>query len=51
MTTRTQYVIGLIVLTIADWIIPLPILGFVLLYVLFEKPRWFRKAVREIYSD
>jgi len=49
MKTGTKIVIVLIVLGILDMIIPVPILGIVLIYVVLQKPLWFRVVVDEIY--
>ena len=49
MQARTKILAILILLSIVDMIIPFPILGVVLIGVLFNKPAWFEKLVREIY--
>jgi hypothetical protein len=51
MSTRTQVLIYLIILGIFDVIIPIPITALVLVHVLFQKPRWFREWVEEIYRS
>ena len=51
MSTRTQVLIYLIILGIFDVIIPIPITALVLIHVLFQKPRWFRDWVEEIYQS
>jgi len=38
-----------IVLSLADVIIPIPLIGVLLIVVLVERPRWFLNAVRRIY--
>ena len=50
MATRTKIIIALSVLGILDVVIPIPILGIILFYVVFQKPPWFRDAVDEIYE-
>jgi hypothetical protein len=40
----------LITLAIVDMVIPVPIIGLILMYVLLRKPSWFKKSVLEIYS-
>jgi len=51
MSLTTKCLIFLIVLCITDVVIPLPILGATLIYVLLQKPRWFIDAVKEIYDS
>jgi len=41
----------LIILTILDTFIPIPFTGILLIYVLLEKPVWFRDLVSEIYTQ
>jgi len=49
MSKRTQILIYLVVLALVDTIIPVPITGLILIYVLFQKPAWFREWVDELY--
>lgn len=51
MGTRTNLIISLIVLGIIDVVIPVPILGIILMYVVLQKPAWFRDAVHSVYND
>lgn len=41
----------LLVLILADLIVPLPFLAPVLLWVLFAKPPWFRRFVDDLYAS
>jgi hypothetical protein len=50
MTLKTKCLTGLIVLCIVDVLIPIPIVGLILIYVVLQKPPWFADTVREIYS-
>jgi hypothetical protein len=50
MKTRTKTLLYLLVLSLVDSVIPIPILGIVLFYVLFQKPDWFRALVADIYG-
>jgi putative effector of murein hydrolase LrgA (UPF0299 family) len=50
MSIKTKSIIGVILLGLVDIIIPVPILGIILLYVIFQRPPWFRDVVREIYN-
>ncbi len=49
MSFKTKILIYLIILGIFDFIIPIPITALVLIYVLFQEPRWFKEWVEEIY--
>jgi hypothetical protein len=51
MSITTKLLISLILLGIIDVLIPLPIIGIVLIYVILHKPPWFREMVRAIYDD
>jgi hypothetical protein len=49
MTVKTKCLMGLIALGVVDALIPLPILGLILIYVLLQRPPWFHEMVREVY--
>ena len=49
MKYRTKVLSGLIPLAIVDAFIPLPIIGLILVYVIFAKPPWFLNIVDQIY--
>ncbi|XPS87311.1 hypothetical protein Dvar_53290 [Desulfosarcina variabilis str. Montpellier] len=51
MSTKTQILIYIIVLAVFDTIIPIPITAFVLIYVLYQKPKWFKEWIEEIYHS
>jgi len=51
MTIRTKCIITLILLAMVDTVIPLPIIGAILIYVLLQRPPWFRNVVADIYRD
>ena len=51
MSTKTKTLILVISLGIIDMVIPIPILGLVLLYVVGQKPPWFMDVVSEIYKS
>lgn len=51
MNLRAKIFISLIVLALFDMVIPIPFTTILLLYVLIEKPLWFRKMVSEIYGS
>ena len=50
MTLKTRSLIGLIVLSIVDAVIPIPIVGLILLSIILQKPPWFRQLVYELYE-
>jgi hypothetical protein len=51
MSMKSRLILWLAVLGIVDAIIPFfPILAFVLVYVLLEKPPWFLEAVQDVYK-
>ncbi len=49
MKSNTKILIYLIVFAILDMIIPIPFTTILLIYVLLEKPLWFKKLVTEVY--
>ena len=51
MSTKTKALIFVIGLGVIDMLIPIPILGLVLLYVVFQRPPWFMDVVSEIYKS
>ncbi|MBC8443843.1 MAG: hypothetical protein H8D81_01875 [Deltaproteobacteria bacterium] len=50
MSTTTKCLILLIILCITDVVIPVPILGLTLIYVVLQKPLWFTGVVSKIYD-
>ena len=51
MTKKTQLLIALIVLCVVDTVVPFfPVLGLLLIYVVYEKPPWFLETVRQVYD-
>ena len=51
MSTRTQILIYLSLLAILDAVIPIPITAMILMMVLFQRPKWFKDWVKEIYRS
>jgi hypothetical protein len=47
---KTQLIIILITICLVDIIIPIPILGLLLLHVVFTRPSWFRALIDGIYN-
>jgi hypothetical protein len=50
MNLRTKILLFLVFFAIIDTVIPIPITTLILLYVLFEKPAWFKDMVSQIYG-
>jgi len=50
MSITTKYLILLIILCITDVVIPVPIIGVTLIYIVLQKPSWFTDAVSNIYD-
>jgi len=50
MTLKTQCLIGLSGLALVDMVIPIPILGAILIFVVIQKPAWFQNLVRDVYK-
>jgi len=49
MNIRTKSIFVLILLGIVDVLIPIPIIGLMLIYVIVQKPSWFLDLTQEIY--
>lgn len=50
MNIKTKYLCWLTALSIVDVVIPIPILGFTLIYIVLERPLWFKNAVGAVYQ-
>ncbi|MBW2439227.1 MAG: hypothetical protein JRH12_02035 [Deltaproteobacteria bacterium] len=51
MSIKTKTLVGLVMIGLIDMVIPVPILGIVLFYVVLQKPPWFPEMVSEIYKS
>ena len=51
MNIKTKTIIGLVIFSIIDMVIPVPILGILLFYIVMQKPPWFTELVSEIYES
>jgi hypothetical protein len=51
MKTTTKILIYLVAMALVDIVIPVPIAAFMLIYVLYQKPSWFKEMVVEIYRS
>jgi hypothetical protein len=49
MNIQNKTILILILLGLVDILIPIPIIGLVLIYVVIQKPSWFMDLVQEIY--
>jgi hypothetical protein len=47
----TKIILYLSLLALLDMVIPIPFTALMLIYVIFEKPAWFRNIVTEIYNS
>ena len=50
MKLKKKLTIYLIILAVVDMIIPIPIVSFILIYVVLERPPWFENLTQEIYQ-
>jgi hypothetical protein len=50
MSTRSRTLGILVPMALVDAIIPIPILGSVLIYVLLARPPWFLDLVDDVYG-
>lgn len=51
MKTATKIIIYLCILALLDTVIPIPFTTILLIYVVAEKPEWFRNLVTDIYNN
>jgi hypothetical protein len=51
MKLNTKILLYLIVFAFLDMIIPIPFTAIILIYVISEKPPWFKKLVTDIYAS
>ena len=51
MKTTTKILIFLIGMAMADIVIPVPIVAFMLIYVLYQRPPWFKDLLEEVYRS
>jgi len=50
MKTSTKILIILILLAFVDMVIPVPFASILLIYIVLEKPPWFKKIVDNLYG-
>lgn len=51
MTKKTKIMIYLTILALLDMIIPIPFTALMLMYVILEKPAWFKNVVADMYNS
>ena len=51
MTIKQKSVAGLVLLALVDLVVPLPLLGLFLIYVVLNRPLWFARLVSGIYGE
>jgi hypothetical protein len=51
MSIKSKTLIFLIILGIIDVVIPVPITGVILIYVVIQNPPWFADLVNGIYKS
>ena len=51
MKKATKILVILAFFALLDMVIPIPFAALLLIYVVLEKPEWFKKLVAEIYSS
>ena len=49
ISTQYKTILILILLGVVDVLIPIPIIGLILIYVVIQKPSWFQDLVKDIY--
>ncbi|MDY6839076.1 MAG: hypothetical protein SWH78_14010 [Thermodesulfobacteriota bacterium] len=50
MTVKNRCLIVLVALGVVDAVIPIPIIGLILVYVVLERPPWFLDLVQGLYG-
>ncbi len=51
MKINKKMIIYLSILALLDMIIPIPFTALMLIYVIIEKPAWFKNLVTDIYDS
>ncbi len=49
MSTKTKGLVAVILLALCDTVIPIPITALGLIYVMLQRPDWFRAWVEQFY--
>lgn len=48
---KLKLLIALFFLSIVDAVVPLPLFGFIALYITLQRPPWFLRLVLDIYRS
>jgi hypothetical protein len=51
MKTTTKILVFLIAMALVDFVIPVPIAAFMLIYVFYQKPPWFKELLEVVYRS
>lgn len=51
MTKNNKLILYLVIIAVFDAIIPIPFMALMLIYIILEKPLWFKKTVEEVYTS
>lgn len=51
MKPTTKILLVLVAMAVFDIVIPIPIAVLMLIYVLYQKPVWFKDLVEEVYRS
>lgn len=47
---KNQLVAYLVLLAIVDVFVPVPVLALILLFVVWQRPRWFAQVFHDVYG-
>jgi hypothetical protein len=50
MKLETKLILNMCLFAVIDIFIPIPIMAIFLIYIILNKPPWFKKMVSDIYS-
>lgn len=51
MNEKARLILYIVALSIVDILIPVPILGIVLIYIVLQRPAWARAMFRSVYGN
>lgn len=51
MKKNKKLIIYLSIISLLDMVIPIPFTALMLIYVILEKPAWFKELVTDIYNS
>jgi hypothetical protein len=50
MSKKTQMLLYVVLLAVFDTVIPIPLTALIFIYVILNRPQWFRDWIKEIYG-